>query len=367
MPHTGPSEIIPRLNAVRVIIALMIALGYASTMPIGPGNKEVLWHMGHDPSWFGIQLLFFVSGYLALRSIRRHGSAFAYLRSRFTRLMPSLLLFTFVAAFIIYPALGAMSGNPGEIFRKLTLYFFATVSCLDPGRTLPGLLDEAYYMCLIQGGIWTLRWGLIAHICAAIGTRLGVFKSNKTVLFLAVLVASAYFAAEYIRAKQGYVWLESPVLALRLSYPFLAGMAIYAYRGAIPKTGKGKTLMLLCLGLASAIWYYFLPWTPAIEMLTSAFWAYLAIIFIHSKTPKLAVLDNWPNLALNIYLVNWPVSQLLVLAYPELGSWGIIAMSLPITIIVSAVVHWLMSSYLMPYVRHLRRSHFKLRAEARPL
>ena len=351
MPELGTSQTIPRLNAVRVIVALVIALGYASTMPIGPGNPEALWHLGHDPSWFGIQLLFFISGYLALRTVRRHGSAKTYLLSRFTRIMPSLVLFTFVAAFVIYPLLGVMSDTPGAILGKLSLYFFATVSCLDPGRVLPGLLDNALYMCLIQGGIWTLRWGLIAHICVAIGTRLGLFKSNIFILSIAIICAAAYFACEYIFAKQGYAWLATPSLALRLSYAFLAGMALFAYQGALPKTAKGKALTLSVLALSAVTWYYYLPWTPAIEMLTTGFWAYLAIVIILSRTPKLAVFDHWPGLALNIYLVNWPVSQLLVLKFPNIGSWGLIAVSLPTSVAIAALIHALLSKRAFTYAR----------------
>jgi len=53
-------------------------------------DKEVLRHLGYDPSWFGLQILFCLSGYLAVRSLTRHGSSLRYLTSRVLRTGPFL-------------------------------------------------------------------------------------------------------------------------------------------------------------------------------------------------------------------------------------------------------------------------------------
>ena len=49
-----------RLNAVRLIVVTLIAIGYASTMSIGPGSVEWLNTFGYDPSLYGLQVLFFL-------------------------------------------------------------------------------------------------------------------------------------------------------------------------------------------------------------------------------------------------------------------------------------------------------------------
>ena len=79
-----------KLNFIRIIIVMMIAFGYASTMPLGPlletgeARPEMFQMLGYDPSWVGISLLFFFSGILALRSLWSHGSSIRYLESKST-------------------------------------------------------------------------------------------------------------------------------------------------------------------------------------------------------------------------------------------------------------------------------------------
>ena len=121
-------EPLARLNSVRVITVIFIAIGYASTMPLGPTYPEALAHLGYDPSWIGIQVLFFLSGFMAMRSLERGSTAYAYLRSRFLRNIPLLAVFTLIAILVIYPALGVKGESFSTLTSKLGLYFFATVS-----------------------------------------------------------------------------------------------------------------------------------------------------------------------------------------------------------------------------------------------
>lgn len=332
-----------RLNAVRIFIVLMIAFGYASTMPIGPGHPELLAHLGHDPSWVGIQLLFFFSGYLALRSARRHGSANTYLWSRIIRNIPLLAVFTLIAVIIIYPIVGITEDSPIALTKKLAFYFFETVSCTDPGRTLPGLLDNAKYMCLIQGAIWTFKWGMIAHIATSIGMRLGLLNKNWLILLATAAIMFAHFVAAYILAKQNPDGLGTPALALRLAYPFMIGMCFYAFEDKLPKDSLSRIVLLALLISTALFQYAYMQWTPLIEIQLTLSWAYALFLIATSRTEKLAFLNNWPNLALGLYLANWPVSQMWVLFVPDITSWGLISVALPTTVIIASLGYWLVS------------------------
>lgn len=343
MQKKGSEIILSRLNAVRILVVLFIAVGYASTMPLGHGNPEIFAHFGYDPSWIGIQLLFFFSGFLTLKSIRRHGSATKYLKSRAVRNLPLLAVFTLITVVIIYPALGVMTENPAELAFKLGRYFFLTVTCIDPGQTLPGLLDNAKYMCLIQGAIWTFKWGMVAHIAAAISAHIGLFRNDRIILLIAIAATLLHFVVTFVQAKNGYEWLEAPAVGLRLAYIFLVGMACYAYKDKMPTTPKVKTLILTSLLSFAAFWYYLLAWTPMIEILITGFWAYSALLLATSTSNRLSFLDGWPNLALAIYLINWPASQLLLLAYPGVSPWGLVALCLPVSMLIALAAHYLVS------------------------
>lgn len=335
-----------RLNAVRTIIVLIIAIGYASTMSPLSGKYEVLRHLGYDPSWFGLQILFCLSGYLAVRSLTRHGSSLRYLSSRVLRNGPLLVAYTLAAVTVLYPIFCKTDASLAEETVKLTSYFFKTVLCIDPGARLPGLLDDAKYMCLIQGAIWTFRWGALAHIAMAIGWRFNILKSKYVLLALAVSSTVFYGVAGYFAAKNGLESTFPAFAGIRLAYAFLAGTALYGWQDKLPKTGLKKAGMLVGLLSFAAVQYAYLPWTPAIEITGTLFWTYLAIVIIQTPMRVTAWMNNWPNIVLGLYLGNWGVSQTLLLMYPELHGWPLIGASVIVTTLIAAAAHAAISGHI---------------------
>jgi len=328
-----------RLNFTRILIVFAIAFGYASTMPHGPDASEYLKHFGYEPSWIGIQLLFFFSGFLALASLQRHKSSLKYLISKALRNGPLLALFTLVAVGIIYPIFGTSSGNLITDLAKLSRYTFETITCINPGQRLPGLLDDSKYACLIQGAVWTFRWGLFIHIAAACAWKLSLLSRKSLIMAYAIASTLGYIAIQYTYLKTQMASLYLPVMMLRLSFPFLIGMAIYAYRERMPQSLSTKCMILASCGLFTVINFLFLPWTPLIEISLTAFWGYAAYLLTFSTHRIFKWTENWPHLALGFYLANWPAAQILLLLKPTLSPAMLIAMSLPLALSFSALAY----------------------------
>ena len=328
-----------RLNAVRTIIVLLTAIGYASTMSPLSGDKEVLRHLGYDPSWFGLQILFCLSGYLAVRSLTRHGSSLRYLTSRALRNGPLLVAYTIAAITVIYPIFCKSNASLAEETIKLSKYFLKTVLCIDPGARLPGLLDDAKYMCLIQGAIWTFRWGVLAHIAMALGWRLNILKSKHTLLVLAIFSIILYGVTGFYAGHNDWEAVFPATAGLRLGYAFLAGAALYGWQDKLPKKGLFKLALLVALLSLAAFQYAYLPWTPGIEIVGTFFWTYLAIVIIQTPMRVTTWMNNWPNIVLGLYLGNWPVSQTLIMMYPETYGWQLIGVSVMVTTLIAALAH----------------------------
>lgn len=343
------------LNFVRLIVVLFITLGYASTMPYGPEATEKLAHFGYDPSWIGIQVLFFLSGYLGLRSLRRHGSAFKYLKSRFFRNITLLAVFTLVTVIVIYPILGVKSEAPLALIKKLAVYYVETVTCINPGQTLPGLLDDAKYMCLIQGAIWTFKWGALLHIGSTLGQKMGLFNKNWTLVIFAITSTVLYFILVTLKLKMSVAIPDALITANHLAMPFTWGMAVFACYTALPNTIFGKIICLVLLASLTGINFWVLPWTPAIEILLTAFWAFTAWTVLTTNFKHTSI-TRIPDLTLSIYLINWPASQLLLLAFPDINSWELVAMSLSITVLLAWITHILLTSHLNNWITQLEKS-----------
>ena len=333
-----------RLNAVRIIIILIIALGYSSTMSPLTDNVEFLHALGYDPSWFGIQLVFAISGFLGLRSLERHGSSLNYLLSRLFRNWPLLIVYTLITVLIIYPIMCLTDESFAQEARKLALYFIKTVLCIDPGARLPGLLDDAKYMCLIQGAIWTFRWGVIAHIAMAVGWQFSILKSKHVIIALAILATVSYITLAWRDANHTHDAFGSLLVGLRLSYAFLGGAALWAWQDKLPRSPIWKIVLWFAL-MGSAITHYlFIPWSSAVtEVLGAAAWTYLAIVLIQTPWKMTAWMNNWPNYALALYIGNWPICQVLVYSFPNLNGWPLVAASLTLTSLTAIISHRLIS------------------------
>jgi peptidoglycan/LPS O-acetylase OafA/YrhL len=316
---------ISQLNSVRLIAILLIGMGYASTMPLGPGNPEMGHHLGYDPSWYGMQVIFFLSGLMAMRSVSAGRNGWQYLISRAKRTLPLLALYTAAVVIILFPLLCAAGARTLSSVPILAKYFIETVFLTHPGQPLPGLMDDAKYGCLAQGAIWTLRWGAAFHIGTAIGGSLGLFKNRTALLVLALLSTLIYAAAHYFAVIHQITSLEALMPGMRLGYIFLLGMAAFAWRDHIPAGLKFRFLGLALLGGGAWLSYNFSRWTPADEILMTLFWAYLALLGLQMN---LSAMKNWPNLVLPTFLGVWPAAQLYVMAFPNMTSSGVVFASL---------------------------------------
>jgi len=284
-----------RLNAVRTIIVLLMAIGYASTMSPLSGDKEVLRHLGYDPSWFGLQILFCLSGYLAVRSLTRHGSSLRYLTSRVLRTGPLLVAYTLAAITVIYPIFCTSTAPLAEEAVKLTRYFILTVLLL---------------------------------------------------LALAISATLIYGSVGYFAAKNEWEAAFPAFAALRLSYAFLGGAALYGWQDKLPQSGITKLTMLVGLLSLAAFQHAYMHWTPAIEIAGTFFWTYLSIVIIQTPMRATAWMNHWPNIVLGLYLGNWPVSQTLILMHPELHGWALIGMSVMITTVIAILAHAAISGHI---------------------
>lgn len=354
-PYLANDSVLPRLNAVRFFVVLAIALGYASTMPLGPNESEISEVFGYEPSWIGIQILFFFSGLLAYKSVINGRRGLTYLKSRFWRVFPLLLAMTLTTVVVIYPLLGKPLSTSQD-YLALGKYFFLTVTCLDPGRVLPGLLDDAIYMCLIQGAIWTLRWGVILHICVVLAARFEGLLKPKVVLIAAMLSMLAYGITAYVTAKQGLEFLRTPLVGMRLGYIFLVGMAVWAYRDRLPRARWAGAAIAVSMFVFAGLNYFFLPWTTFIEVSLTLSLAYGAWLVASSTGNALRWLAHWPHLALGLYLTIWPTTQVVLHAYPELTSTTLPIVALPIALVLTSLSYFALTGRINRYVyKRLRR------------
>lgn len=331
---TRDRTLLERLNAVRILVVVMIGIGYGSTMAIGPHAKEWLQTFGYDPSWFGIQVLFFLSGWLAWRSLTQGRTGLTFLASRAKRTLPWVALYTLIIVAILYPALCNHDAPVVKGAGQLGLYFIKTVLLIDPGGPMPGALDNALYACLLQGTIWTLRWGMLAYFGLLILFVIGLRdRTGLAVLFAITLLG--HLSVSWWTLTTGSALLEPIIPGLRVGYAFLLGALVYSVRDGLPSRGRSWLAMTgAAFGLA-ALHYYYLPWTHLIEVIATFGFCALAMAVLHSG---LKPLGNWPNIALPTYLGIWPVTQTLLALNPNIPVPTLVVASVFVTVAIALIL-----------------------------
>lgn len=332
------------LGPVRMLVIAIIAFGYASTMPRGPSEAEYFRFFGHDPSWLGIAIVFMISGFLALKSLHRHGSPARFLRSRLMRNLPILVLFSLLVILVAFPLLGVpLNGTTGDGSRlaQHLKYLFKVITCLNANELTPGLLDNALYMCVIQGGLWTFRWGVIAYIFTGALWTLGGLRSNRTLFIFTGAAITSYAALMVYGTKtpDPHPVLELATVGLRLGWVYLAGMCAFGLREKLPRT----LWVPIALMAVAGIQYYILPWTPFIEISMELSLGYLVFLGVTSKKQMPDWMKNIPDISLGLYVFNWPATQITLLLIPSLTPWPLFALSFPVTILV-ALASWALIS-----------------------
>ncbi len=345
--NTRPSSFrLERLNFIRLLICLVIAFGYSSTIAAGSTAKEWLTHFGVAPSWLGIQLLFFLSGFLALASLTRHRSIKRFFISRAQRTLPTLFAFTLAVVVILYPLFATNPELSDATIQKLIHYSLLTISCIDPGRPLPGFLDEAKYHCMIQGAAWTLRWGALLFLMTAAAWRIGVFRSQTLLLVGAIASTCLYIGLQYYAVATHNAALTPMVTGLRLGYIFMWGVAAFAWQDVLML--RRHQYCAAGFTLSTVLILSFCPWTPAIEVMLTLFWTVLIWIGL---TGHINNTPTWvrhvPHLAIGVYLSNWPISQLLLFTNPNLSVSITIILTLSISLLTACLTYFALNGQLI--------------------
>ncbi len=339
------------LGPVRMMVIAFIAFGYASTMPRGPENAEYFNMFGYDPSWYGIQIIFMMSGFLALRSLQRHGSALKFLLSRALRNLPTLAVFTGLVILVLFPLFGMPAANGETRIDQHIQYLIKVLTCVNPSELTPGLLDNALYMCVVQGGIWTFRWGMVAFIATAALWLVGGLRDRR-ILALLTLGFVMLYAAIVVYGVQNPIatssapsstshdqMLKYSLLGLRLGWVYLLGMCMYAFKDSLSRSLAIPFGFLTLAGVQ----FIFLPWTPFIEICAELGLGYLAFLAMTSQRALPTSLARLPDLSLGLYIYNWPAAQITLLVMPSLTPYPLFAISFPVTVFLSIITWFLVS------------------------
>jgi len=200
-----------------------------------------------------------------------------------------------------------------DFWKRITKYVMLTVFCIDPSSPVQGLMDDAKYMCLVQGALWTLRIGVILHIAVVIAHFIKLFSNRIFILLGTSVVTLTYAFAGYFAAKKGIENLESLLTILRLSYAFGTGLCVWAYREKILELRHWVLILPLTFFVIASANFWFSKWTTLIEISSTLTFIFLSWIVLVTRNRTFALLKNWKNVTMISMTIGWPTIQTLLL------------------------------------------------------
>lgn len=314
-----------RLTPIRLVLATAVLVEHAIIVTQGSEPPPPLAINGWSLSYAAVNAFFILSGFLIADSLERRADPYQFVAARALRLWPALLVLSFVAVFVIGPAVTILSVP--EYFGSAQTWLFPVyvLAFLDTSQGPAGIFSAHPWSGEFSATLWTLRYEVIAYAAAAL-----IFFSPLPWGRHAHLVLFAVTTAAHVLIS--LFWDDAPALiasAARLSSAFTIGMVIHAWRHRIPIL-PWPLLLVVPLWLA-------LGEHPGAELFMNL--AIAAAMF----AVAFAALDRWPTGAdlpdwsYGIYIWHYPIMQMVLFFDPNADPLKIGIIAFPVTCLVSAM------------------------------
>lgn len=326
---SSPAPRSNNLDALRLFGAAAVILGHAYHLTGRPLLVPGL--LGYPVSTMGVVIFFSISGYLITASWSRSPSVVTYGAARALRIFPALIVVILLSVFVLGPIVTTRS--VGEYFDDpRTLHYLVNI-VMQPQYDLPGVFaTDVPYPNAVNGSLWTLPAELFCYVMVPLLCLVPRFARPAT--FGAALVVSLVLAA--VPA------VDSPVIwGSRLSDAAL--MWVFFAAGALLRLaherwrGFFRADVAVVLGLGYLMLTALEPtWTTKISWISLP---YIVLTLGLASTPYVRRAARYGDLSYGMYLVGFPVQQLVVVYV------GVVAMSLNLVLVLAisavlALISW---------------------------
>ena len=260
-----------------------------------------------DISTLGVFGFFALSGYLIAQSQQTTKGLAGFLKKRFQRIMPGLIVVVVLVVFLMGPLLTTWNIGSYLTSVKVYVYFFKTIFFLPTDNLLPGVFEQNP-LPYINGSLWTLRYEVFCYLSIC---SLFIFRGQQ--LLFAVIMFSLLFVLRSLHI-QGIISVNQGVdrhlgNLLNLSYSFYAGVLLKTFEARVLRYKKMIFLVSFALLLAS----YLLPLQAGRSLFLAVFpFFVLSMGLLYLKI--LQVPAKIGDISYGTYIYAFPIQQALVSA-----------------------------------------------------
>ncbi|MCE7653964.1 acyltransferase family protein [Vibrio fluvialis] len=285
-------------NFIRIFAAIMVIYGHSNAIVFDGGVDFVTRYLEWGfTGGIAVDMFFVISGFLVTASVSK-GNIFYYFKSRLFRIYPALIFWVAVTSFVIAPIFSNDSYNFGSSIKYfLDLAFTSKMNYFIDG-VFYGNKDKA-----INGSLWSIILEVRLYVVVAIVYMLGVL-ANISLFNLAFFLSFVmfFFSPEYVP------FAASPT-DIHVSALFLIGSFYWVNRNVILISPFIALLLFAFVSLAFSLGKFEIAYMFAMPY----------FLFCVAYMDGLAIFRRVGDYSYGIYLVGWPVQQVVVSMSPSIS------------------------------------------------
>lgn len=294
--------------------------------------------MGQPIHRMGIIIFFLTGGYVITQSWERDRNIVRYLLKRIMRIVPPLVIYTLVAAYIIGPLTSYLDYKTYFTHPQFTNYFKNIF--LNVQYFLPGAFAENPYPNAVNGSLWSLPAEFVMYLLIPVIYEFSSLFRCKKIFFttsaaiscLLMSIHETFFPSWHCVV---YATDLAQVIDIVPFYFIGAAVAVFSPTSQLFSIRNGLiTLVIIsCFSLENAILSVLLS-TLAISY----------VFYCFTLTPSVGDLKNM-EISYGIYLYGFPIQQTVIYIFMEYG--------IPLHFMTVMIISFLITATIAFLSRHL--------------
>lgn len=314
------------LSFIKFLAAILVIYSHSYHVTMGNADKEPLILLTSGAislGGFAVLIFLFSSGLYITKSLMVKKDIKEYIKNRLVRIFPLLIVVILLTVFVMGPIVTELS--VGDYFTSKETYGYLRYMVLLPVYSLPGVFTSNP-SSLVNGSLWTLILEVICYLGVLIAYKMKLLSKKPMIVAFAGLIIMSIMVwimkIDFINSYETYIrpWMI-----------FVMGMIFYVFSNKIKLSWEYTVVSIVGVILFGALGY--------VNIAMVFFMPYILCSLAYSKyqvSDKIARLGNY---SYAMYLVAFPIQQMVCKYLPESNFWINTIVSTIFTIILAIILN----------------------------
>jgi peptidoglycan/LPS O-acetylase OafA/YrhL len=299
--HAGQNS----FGLVRLLAAAAVVLSHSYVITLGPDTLEPLEALtGYPLGAHAVYIFFTVSGLLVAASFERRPNILAFGAARFFRIYPGLIAATILVFFACILLAG--TADFGTALKESVSGYFAKILIgLAGSGTIRGVFESLPEAGRVNVPLWTLKYEVMSYI--GLGLVMAIIIKTRWMSPVTACAAITVLSGAWLLQSKAYNDSNFFDHIAQFTFAFWIGVLAWHLRS---KVQVRWDILLALFALTVGAIYFELPFVAHLLMLLSG---YTALFVAQFRFGQITAFTDKNDLSYGVYILGWPVQQLLVL------------------------------------------------------